>query len=161
MGIEYRKFSEFKRGLITELLKDAYSFDKRYEIDWLAEWKSADDFFYDNLNIADNCGFVTALNGVPIGFICWDPRNMPDHAEIGHNCIASANKGKGYGKLQLKEALNRIMSKIVYKIIVTTDEQLIPAQKNYESAGFKLVRIRENTHNPDYAGKLLDYEMII
>lgn len=35
----------------------------------------------------------------------------------------------------------------VKKIIVTTDEKLIPAQKNYESLGFKFVQKRENEYN--------------
>lgn len=66
-----------------------------------------------------------------------------------------------YGKIQLQEAVDRIRRKKVEKIIVTTDKQLIPAQKNYESVGFKRVRERENKYNPDYAGNLIDYEMIL
>lgn len=86
---------------------------------------------------------------------------MPKYIEIGHNCIASKYKGNKYGKMQLQEAVNRIMNKSVHKIIVTTDEQLIPAQKNYESVGFIIVQKRENEWNTEYAGKLVDYEMIL
>lgn len=86
---------------------------------------------------------------------------MPDYVEIGHNCIAAEYKGNKYGKMQLQEAVDRIWRKKVEKIIVTTDKQLIPAQKNYESVGFKRVRERENKYNPDYAGNLIDYEMIL
>lgn len=161
MHIEFRKFSEFQRGTMFELLKDSYSFESRYEGDWITNWKEADDFFYDNLQIADECGFITTLNGALIGFICWDPRKMPEYIEIGHNCISTKYKGNKYGKMQLQEAVNRITKKNVKKIIVTTDEQLLPAQKNYESVGFKFVKKRENTCNPEYAGKLMDYEMIL
>lgn len=161
MNIEFKKFSEFQRGIMYELLKDGYSFDSRYERDWIIKWKEDDDFFYDNLQIADECGFVTTLNGTPIGFICWDPRNMPDYIEIGHNCIATKYKGKTFGKMQLQEAVNRITNKNVKKLIVTTDEQLIPAQKNYESVGFKFVQKRKNEWNSEYAGKLMDYEIIL
>lgn len=160
MNIEFKKFSEFPRGIICELLRDGYSFDGRYERDWITSWKDANDFFYDHLHIADQCGFISVLGDTPIGFICWDPRNKPDYVEIGHNCIASAYKGNRYGKMQLQEAVHRIAEQGVNRIIVTTDEQLVPAQKNYESVGFKFVRRRENKRNPEYAGELIDYEMI-
>jgi len=160
MKAEFRKFSDFPRGTMFDLLRDAYSFEPHYEKDWLEEWKKADDFFYDNLHIADTCGFVTVLEGAPIGFICWDPRHLPDYAEIGHNGIATRHKGKGYGKLQLKEAVDRIIAKGAKKIIVTTDEYTVPAQRNYESVGFKRIGERENSFNPEYAGKLIDYELI-
>ena len=86
---------------------------------------------------------------------------MPECIEIGHNCIATKYKGNKYGKMQLQEAVNRIINKNVKKIIVTTDEQLLPAQKNYESVGFKFVQKCENEWNPEYAGKLIDYEIIL
>lgn len=161
MNIEFKKFSDFQRGIIFELLSDGYSFEKRYKRDWAINWKEADDFFYDNLQIADKCGFITVVDDEPIGFICWDPRNMPAYVEIGHNCVAKKYKGNKYGKMQLQEAVNRIKNKEVNKIIVTTDERLIPAQRNYESVGFKFMQKRENKYNPDYAGKLINYEMIL
>lgn len=160
MGIEFRKFSEFQRGIMVQLLRDAYSFESRYERDWMETWKMDEAFFFDNLSIADKCGFVTVLNGNPIGFICWNPRNIPAHIEIGHNCIATEHKGKKYGKIQLQEAVRRITESGVKKIIVTTDERLMPARKNYESVGFQFVRERINEKNPEYAGKLMDYEIV-
>ena len=33
------------------------------------------DFFYDNPEIADKYGLVTCIDGEPIGFVTWDPRN--------------------------------------------------------------------------------------
>ena len=160
MAVEFRKFSEFNRGIMLNMLRDAYSFEPGYEKDWLEEWKKADDFFYENLHIADRCGFVTVADGVPVGFICWDPRNLPARAEIGHNCIITPYKGKGYGRTQLREAVARIEKSGAEKIIVTTDECLLPARRNYESAGFRLIRFRENGHNPQYAGRLMDYEKL-
>lgn len=158
---EFKKFSQFERGVMFDLLKDSYSFEKGYERDWIEDWREADNFFYDHLEIADECGFITVLDGAPIGFISWDPRKMPECAELGHNCIAAAYKGKGYGRAQLREAVCRIRSQNVCKIIVTTDERLIPAQRNYQSAGFQLKGYRENCKNPQYAGRLMDYELIL
>lgn len=159
MNIEYRKVSDFKRGTLYELLKDAYSFDHRYENYCSSDWREFDDFFYDNLQIADKYGFFTTLNEEAIGFVSWDPRNMPEYAIIGHNCISSKHKGYGYGKIQLQEAVNRITQNEVKKIIVTTNDDLIPAQHMYESVGFKLVqRKRLQTTTPGFVTEHWDYE---
>lgn len=143
MSIKFRKVSEFYRGLIFELLTDAYLFDCRYEQNCSADWQKFDNFFFDNLQIADECGFITTLNGEAIGFVSWDPRNVPDYVEIGHNCIATKQKSNGYGKMQLQEAVNRIIKNDVRKIVVTTNIDFIPAQKMYESVGFKIHKKRK------------------
>jgi ribosomal protein S18 acetylase RimI-like enzyme len=160
MSLEFKKIREFERGTLYRLLQDAYSFNEKCSRFWDSNWKDFDDFFYDNLEIADSCGFVTVLNTIPIGHISWDPRNMPDYVEIGHNCIAAAYKGNGYGKLQLTEAVRRIQTYSgIKKIIVTTNEFLIPAQRNYESVGFQFLKKRENSGNATFSGAYLDYEM--
>lgn len=143
MKIEFKKTSSFKRGILLELLTDAYSFDFKYEQNCKSDWIAFDDFFFDNLHIADTCGFITTLNDEAIGFASWDPRNIPDYVEIGHNCIASKYKGNGYGIMQLQEAVNRITQNDVKKIIVTTNDDLIPAQRMYEKVGFKADRERQ------------------
>ena len=70
------------------------------------DYKEYDDYFYDHLDIADKYCFVTVLDGEPIGHISWDPRHKPDYVEIGHNCIITKYKGKGYGYFQLEELKN-------------------------------------------------------
>lgn len=161
MNIEFRKVSDFKRGTLFELLKDAYSFECRYEQNCGSDWQEFDDFFYDNLHIADKYGFITTLNGEAIGFVSWDPRNMPEYAIIGHNCISSKQKGNGYGKMQLQEAVNRITQSEVNKIIVTTNDDLIPAQHMYEGVGFKLVQRRKlQTATPGFVTEHLEYEYL-
>lgn len=126
MNIEFSKISLFERGTLLEFLKDAYSFDRRYEQSCLENWQEFDNFFFDNLQIADKYGFMTVLNGKAIGFVSWDPRQMPRYAEIGHNCIATAHKGKGYSTMQLQEAVDRILRNEVGQIRVTTNDDLIP-----------------------------------
>lgn len=81
--------------------------------------------------------------------------------EIGHNCILTKYKGNGYGKLQLQEAIRRIKEyNDLKKIVVTTNEITLSAQKNYESVGFKKVRKRVNTETP-FSGDYIDYEIIL
>ena len=157
MSIKFKKVSDFNRGILLELLKDAYSFDCRYEQRWYSDWQAFEKFFFDNLQIADKYGFITTLNNEAIGFVLWDPRNMPQYAEIGHNCIASKHKSNGYGKIQLHEAVNRITQNDVRRIIVTTNDDLIPAQRMYESVGFKIYKKRNEQNITDFVGEHIDY----
>lgn len=157
MNIKFKKVSDFNRGILFQLLKDAYSFDCRYEKSCKSDWQDFDDFFFDNLQIGDKYGFITTIDDEAIGFVSWDPRNMPEYAEIGYNCIASKHKGKGYGKIQLKEAVDRITQNEVRKIIVTTNDDLIPAQRMYESVGFTVNRKRKNQNIGDFIGEHIDY----
>ena len=154
--IEFRNISSFPKGTLYKQLVDAYSFNENCKRNWNDMWKEYDDFFYSNLDIADKCGFITLINNIPVGHISWDPRNRPNYVIIGHNCIISEYKGNGYGKLQLQEEIRRIKEYELKKIIVTTNEITLPAQKNYESVGFKKVSVRENKETP-FAGKYIDY----
>ena len=129
----------------------------------MIEYKKTSDFpkgtFYNQL--ADKYSFVTVVDGEPVGHISLDPRNCPEYVEIGHNCILTKFKGKGYGKLQLQEALRRIKEyEGLKKIIVTTNAFLLPAQKNYEAAGFVKVGERTNNKTP-FTGNYIDYEIVV
>ena len=159
MELEFLKVSGFERGILCSLLIDAYSFDERYRRHFERDWLAFDDFFFDNPDIADKYGFITALDGVPIGHISWDPRSIPEYVELGHNCIATAFKGKGYGKAQLIEALRRIGHCAgLKKIIVSTNRGLVAAH-NYESAGFRLVKTVTPSLPGTFPGETLFYEL--
>lgn len=159
--IEFRKFTEFPRGTLYDILQDAYSFDPRNREIWDANWQESDAFFYDNPEIADKYGLVTCIDGYPIGFVTWDPRNRPEYVEIGHNGIRSAYKGKGYGRMQLQEALRRIKEYDGLKRIVVGTNSNLVAPKNYESVGFKLYDRKVNDTESAYTGDYLYYEMIL
>lgn len=157
-----KKISEFDRGIIHQLLVDGYSFDNRWKKHFESSWIEFDNFFFDNLEIADKNGFITTLDGEPIGHISWDPRYMPEYIRIGHNCISTRYKGNGYGKMQLQEAISRISEyNGVKKIVVSTNSKLTSAQYNYESVGFKLIQRRENKGYIDFLGENIDYEIIL
>ncbi|OKP88412.1 N-acetyltransferase [Paenibacillus sp. P32E] len=157
MSVIFKKVSDFSRGILFELLTDAYSLDRRYEQRYSSDWQDFDNFFFDHLEIADTYGLITTLNDEAIGFVSWDPRNMPQYAEIGHNCIASKHKGKGYGNMQLQEAVNRILQHDVRKIILFTNDDLIPAQRMYERVGFVKDQKRENQNVANIMGERIDY----
>ena len=161
MDIEFRKITEFPRGTLAALLRDGYSFEPKFERDWWTQWREFDSFFYDNPRIAEFSGFMTVLDGKPIGFVSWNPTNLPESAEIGHNCISARYKGRGYGKRQMREAVRRIAAQGAKRIVVWTNEMLVPAQRTYESAGFQFVKKSEETFCPEYAGQRMHYEMIV
>ena len=159
--IEFGKFSDFPRGTMYDILQDAYSFDARNKQIWDMNWKESDDFFYDNPDIADKYGLVSCLDGKPIGFVTWDPRNRPEYVEIGHNGIREHYKGRGYGRLQLEEAIRRIRTyEGLKRIIVCTNSNLI-APRNYESVGFVLYDRKPNGTDSAFTGDYLYYEMVL
>ena len=158
MELEFRKITDFDRGLMYDILKDAYSFDGRYAESWDENWRETDDFFFDNPEIAGKYGFVTCYQGQPVGFVTWDPRHRPEYVEIGHNGIRAAFKGRGFGKAQLKEALRRIREyEGLKEIRVLTNGSLV-APRNYESAGFVLYDRKENRETP-FSGDYLYYRI--
>ena len=97
----------------------------------------------------------------PIGFVSWNPTNIPISVEIGHNCISDKYKRNGYGIRQVQEAVKRIIVQGAEKIIVTTNEILIPAQHTYERAGFQFVDKCEEPDIAEYAGMRINYELIV
>ena len=161
MDIEFRKFTDFTRGIMHDILKDAYSFDERYAACWEENWRQADNFFFDNPDIADRYGFMTCYQDEPIGFICWDPRNRPEYVEIGYNGIRSQYKGRGFGKAQLSEAVRRIKGyEGLKEIRVCTNSELI-APRNYESVGFILYDRKQNHDEAAFSGEYLYYKLYI
>ena len=137
MEWSFQKITLFPRGTLAALLRDAYSFDSRWEVAYGGSWREFDAFFFDHPEIADRCGFFSVLDGVPIGFVSWDPRRLPESVEIGHNCIRSGWKGRGFGTRQMQEAIRRISVARPRKIFVVTSAPLLPAQRMYERAGFR------------------------
>ena len=157
--VTFRKVAEFPRGTLYDILVDAYSFDSRNRAIWDENWHEFDDFFYDNPQIAEKYGFVTCVDGTPIGFVTWDPRNRPEYVEIGHNGIRTAYKRKGYGRMQLEEALRQIRTyEGLKRIIVCTNSELV-ATRNYESVGFQRYDRKPNDTEIAYTGDYLYYEI--
>lgn len=159
--IEFKKISDFPRGTLYDILRDAYSYDARNAWLWDANWRETDDFFCDHPEIADQYGLVTCLDEEPIGFVTWDPRHRPDYVEIGHNGIRERYKRRGYGHMQLMEALRRIRAYEGLKRIIVGTNANLAAPRNYESAGFALYDRRPNDTESAYTGDYLYYEIVL
>ncbi len=159
--IEFRKIPEIPRGTLYDMLQDAYSCDSRNKALWDENWRETDAFFYDHPEIADRYGLVTCVDRRPIGFVTWDPRNMPEYVEIGHNGIRTACKRRGYGRWQLREAVRRISAYAGLKRIIVCTNSNLAAPGNYESVGFQLYDRRRNDSESAYTGDYLYYEILL
>ncbi len=91
----------------------------------------------------------------------WDPRHRPDYVEIGHNGIREQYKRRGYGHMQLEEALRRIREYEGLKRIIVCTNSNLAAPRNYESAGFVLYNRKPNKTESAYTGDYLYYEIIL
>ena len=91
----------------------------------------------------------------------WDPRHRPDYVEIGHNGIREKYKGRGYGRLQLLEALRRIRKYEDLKRIIVCTNSNLTAPRNYESVGFTLYDSKINDTESAYTGNYLYYEIVL
>ena len=146
MDISFARLRDFPRGTFYRLLSDAYAFAPRYEEACGARGHADEAFFLDNPEIGDRYCMVTTLNGEAIGLIAWDPRHLPEYAIVGDNCIITKYKGHGYGVRQLREAVRRMFAAGAQTIYVSTDNELLPAQRMYERVGFQ--RLERNSLAP-------------
>jgi GNAT superfamily N-acetyltransferase len=159
--LEFKSLLNYPKGTLKSILIEAYSpFHERYpeySEENLKSFNECDTFFYENPKIGDNCSFVSEYEGVIAGMCCWDPREKPI-AIIGHNCILPINRGKGLGTYQMKMTLEHLKDKGFAKAKVSTGvmDFFIPAQKMYESVGFKEL----SRDNPNASNKLLLYNCV-
>ena len=136
-----RRFSEFPPGILFRMLAEAYSgFPELVRAEGKS-WKEFDEFVYANPAIMDACGFLSEENGALIGFISWDPRELPESMEIGHNCVLPEYRERGKGKEQLALALARMSERKPRAVLVRTGTIpfFLPACRMYEAAGFKKI----------------------
>lgn len=70
-------------------------------------------------------------------------------------------KGNGYGKQQMREAVQPMIAQGAKKIVVWTNEICVPAQHSYESAGFQFVKKSEETLCPKYARQRIHCEIVV
>lgn len=159
-NFSFRPLIEHREKTFFTLLKQSYAGCEKVHPDcmkgWLNDWKTYDDEIFKNPNTVGCCGFVTYLSDVMIGFASWDPRKFPTGL-IGHNCILPQYRGKGYGRDQINEIVNRLKKLFFTKILASTLDHdfFSAAQKMYHSCGFVEMR-RFSAENNMY--KIIDYE---
>lgn len=124
-------------------------------------WQDYDSSIFNHPETIGKCGFVSCLEGVPVGFASWDPRNHPDFAIIGHNCILPHYKNQGFGRLQILEMLERFKAMKFRKAITSTGatDFFLPAQKMYLSCGFHETQRTPHERLPNF--EVIHYEKVI
>jgi GNAT superfamily N-acetyltransferase len=151
----FKSLLNYPKGTLESILTEAYSsFHQQYpeySAENLKKFNECDTFFYENPKIGENCSFVSEYEGDLAGMCCWDPREKPI-VIIGHNCILPKLRGKGLGSSQMKMLLRHLKDKGFTKAKVSTGimDFFIPAQKMYESVGFKEV----SRDNPDNSNQM-------
>ena len=121
--------------------------------------RKADRGAFENPDTIGACTFITCLDGQPIGFASYDPRQGPDLAIIGHNCILPEYQQRGFGRQQITEVLRRLKAKGFHKVVVTTSDHpfFAPAQRMYQSCGFRESRrFKQSQHAPC---RTIEYEI--
>jgi GNAT superfamily N-acetyltransferase len=157
----FKSLLNYPKGTLESLLIEAYSFFHKcypeYREENFKSFNECDTFFYENPEIGENCSFVSEYEGIIAGMCCWDPRENPT-VIIGHNCILPKLRGKGLGAYQMMMALNHLKDNGFTKAKVSTGimDFFIPAQRMYESVGFKEL----SRDNPNTSNKLLLYNCV-
>ena len=124
-------------------------------------WKEFDQSVFENPETIGKCGFVSSLENEPVGFASWDPRNLPEFALVGHDCILPKFQGQGLGRLQLIEVVKRLNKLRVKKIKVSTgaDGFFLPARRMYLSGGFQEIRRAPHHTIPNF--EVVYFEKVI
>jgi GNAT superfamily N-acetyltransferase len=155
--------TQYKAGTIASLLHRCYAKILSAEpLYWQTEetnWLQFDREAFGNPETVGQCVFITCLGEEEIGFGSFDPRQRPELGTIGHNCILPDFQGKGYGKRQILEILERFKQMGIKRARATTSEHpfFLPAQKMYIECGFQ--EKRRLIGGPDPRYKVVEYEM--
>lgn len=137
--IEFKTIDQFDRGLIYKLLCESYAnlleAMPDYKRKFKANWRRTDNNLFDDTDSSGNVAISTLVEE-PIGFVSWflEGANV---GSIGHNCIAPLNRGKGYGKEQVRLALDELSSQIPLVKVTTANQPFFqPARRMYLACGF-------------------------
>jgi GNAT superfamily N-acetyltransferase len=143
-GLSYAAVAGSQKGLIFLLLKKSYSGlldepEVKHKKDMIAAWRAFDRAATSKPETIGRCVFVTLLGTNIIGFGSYDPRQWPEVGIIGHNCILPEFRGRGWGRAQLREILERLKERGFKKAKASTGDHPFfrAAQKVYLSCGFK------------------------
>lgn len=160
----FKSFIDYPKGTIILFLSkscDAYAaVDPECLEKWRQNWEEYNNEIFMHPESIGECGFISCLDGLAIGLGSWDPRQYPEKGIVGHNCILPALSRRGYGKQQMLEILERLQIKGFRKAVASSIETdfFIPAQRMYESCGFKEIRRSYLDSNSKF--RTIEYELV-
>ena len=161
--LTFTPITEHKRGTLASLLTQSYAAMRAVDPGFWKEespkWDCVDREAFDNPDTIGKCTFVTCLDGQVIGFGSFDPRQAPEVGVVGHNCILLEFRGRGFGKAQVQEIVQRLAERGIRKAAVSTADHpfFIPAQRMYTACGFR--ETRRHVPDPERGLRVIEYEM--
>lgn len=162
MNIKFNSPLEFKPGIIVGLLERSYaemiSSDPKYWSQEKQTWTEFDKEVFRYPNSIGACMFLTVVDDQLVGFGSYDNRQMPEFGIVGHNCILPEFRGRGFGKQQIFEILNRFRSMGIKTAKVSTCSHpfFVPAQRMYISCGF--IEVNRRPWDMDSSQDIIEYE---
>jgi len=165
MNVEFTRALDQEPGTIASMLKQSYAdLIKSNPALWEPEqvnWERYDHDVFEQSQSVGACIFLTWLDGQVVGFGSWDPRQRPRFGIIGHNCILPEYRGRGLGKRQIDEILGRLRAMAIETAKASTNDNpfFVPAQRMYESCGFR--EVRRIPWERDPRQRIIEYEKIV
>jgi len=157
--LKFKSVAGYKPGIILSLLSRSYA--NLWNDDLKKKFTQFDQEVFENPDTVGACAFIACLDNEVIGFASYDPRQGPEVAIIGHNCILPKFQGRGYGKQQVFEILRRLKTKGFKKAIASTGEHPFfkPAQMMYQTCGFRETKRYNDGGDPRYGS--IGYEIVL
>ena len=161
--VTFKSIDSVNRGDFFKMLKSAYAEilvdDAKHREQYLKDWQKFDDEVFNNPDTVGKCVRISFVDGEVVGFMSYDPRNLPDFGIVGQNCVLPEFRGQGYGREQIEEILKIFKERGAKKVIVTTGDSAfyLPARKNYESIGFREI---SRAPKPSWGYGEINYELV-
>jgi len=165
--MELRHTQAFKGdpGIVARLLNESYAELVEAEPDpWLEEkqgWLQFDRDVFNYPETVGACSFLSWRGKGIVGLFSYDLRPRPAYGVISHNCILPEYRGKGFGKQQVREILQRFRQVGLRQARVSTGGHhfFVPAQRMYVGCGF--TEVRREPWDRDPRQSIIHYEMAI
>lgn len=163
MTLKFTPIGDQTPGLIVSLLKESYAeilaADREHWEPEAVKWEQFDREVFDHLDTVGACVFLTWFEDQLIGFGSYDTRQKPEIGLVGHNCILPAFRGKGFGKAQIREMMQRFRTMGIQaaKTSNLAGPLHVPAQRMYTACGFQEVRRHPWVGDPEQT--VIEYEM--
>jgi GNAT superfamily N-acetyltransferase len=157
MRLEFAGLETCSQGKLAEMLLQSYApllsqLPMESGLKLRRGWDEFDCEVHGAPDTVGRCGFLTVVDGEPIGFGSWDPRGWPESGRVGHNCVRPEYQRRGFGQRQVAEILERLRARGFATAEARTGEQAFfePARRMYERCGFKAVGRTTSMLGPEY-----------
>jgi GNAT superfamily N-acetyltransferase len=154
---------DWPRGALAAMLAECYApllrdVPEEISLQLRESWLEYDRAVHQAPSTVGACGFMTIVDDEAVGFASWDPRGWPEVGRVGHNCVRPLYQGRGYGRRQIAEILERFRARGFAKAEVRTDEHPFfePARRAYASCGFHVAGHAAGLLMPNY--RMIIYE---